>query len=276
MAEKIKACFLHRRNKVGYLMAKLELTFLGTGTSSGVPVIGCDCEVCRSQDPKDYRLRPSILLRTEQICLIVDTPPDFRAQCLRANIRSMDAVLYTHAHSDHILGFDDLCHFLKFKNSDTPIYGVSETLTGIKRMFFYAFREAGNQARPHLREIHGEFNLGDLRIVPVDLPHGLFTTAGFVFYHAGRKALAYYTDCSTVPSRAEGAARGVEVLVVGALRYTSHPTHLTVQGALRVAKHLSSRTCYFTHMGHELKYEQIRSSLPSRVFPAYDGLQVQI
>jgi phosphoribosyl 1,2-cyclic phosphate phosphodiesterase len=257
-------------------MEKLKLTFLGTGTSTGVPVIGCNCEVCHSQDPKDYRLRSSILLRTEQICIVVDTPPDFRAQCLRENIQDMDAVLYTHAHSDHILGFDDLCHFLEFKNCDIPIYGVLETLVGIKRMFFYAFKKAGNYVRPHLREVHEEFKLGDLRIVPVALPHGVFTTAGFVFHHAGRKALAYYTDCSAIPPKAQSEAKGVEVLVVDALRHTPHPTHLTVQGALRVAKNLSSRTCYFTHMGHELKYAKIQSSLPNGVFPAYDGLQIQI
>jgi|SRR6185437_3135843 len=257
-------------------MAKLKLTFLGTGTSSGVPVIGCNCEVCHSQDPKDRRLRPSILLQTEQICIVVDTPPDFREQCLRENIQDMDAVLYTHAHSDHILGFDDLCHFIEFKNPDMPIYGVSGTLIGIKRMFCYAFKKVGNYVRPHLREVYEGFKLGDLQIVPVALPHGMFTTAGFVFHHAGRKALAYYTDCSTVPPKAQSEAKGVEVLVVGALRYTSHPTHLTVQDALKVAKSLSSHTCYFTHMGHELKYARIQSSLPSGVFPAYDGLQVQI
>lgn len=264
-------------------MEKLEITFLGTGTSNGVPVVGCNCTVCHSQDAKDSRLRTSILLQTEQICVMVDTSPDFRVQCLRENIQEVDAVLYTHAHADHVLGFDDLRHFCERKNCELPVYGIPETLTRIKRMFSYVFEEIGdstrsysNYIRLHFREIREGFTLGDLHIVPVDLPHGVFTTVGFVFYHAGRKALAYYTDCSSVPKQAESEAKGVAVLVIGALRYAPHPTHLTVQGALKVAKTLDSRTCYFTHMGHELQHTKIQSCLPSGVFPAYDGLRVHI
>lgn len=265
-------------------MAKLALTFLGTGTSNGVPVIGCNCPVCLSQDSKDNRLRTSVQLQTEQICIVIDTPPDFRIQFLRENIQSVDAVLYTHAHADHILGFDDLRHFCERKDLELPIYGIPETIIGIKKIFPYAFEKIAtplkgglSYVQPSFREIREEFKLGDLQIVPVNLPHGEVTTVGFVFHHAGRKALAYYTDCSYLPKKAKIAAKGVEVLVIDALRYTPpHPTHLTVQGALKAAKGLDSRTCYFTHMGHELKYAKMQSHLPSGFFPAYDGLRVYI
>ena len=264
-------------------MAELEITFLGTGTSQGVPIIGCDCVVCRSKDPRDRRFRTSVLLKTEQVCVVIDTPPDFRTQCLRENISRVDAVLYTHGHVDHVMGFDDLRRFCELTDSELPIYAAAETLTDLKRIFSYAFE--GNAAsknyvknymRPAPRKINGEFELGDLRIVPVTLPHGKFTTTGFVFHHAGRKAFAYYTDCNAVPAEAAEAASGVEVLVIDALRHTPHPTHLSVAGALEVAQRLGARTCYFTHMCHELKHEETEAPLPMGVFLSYDGLRLRI
>ncbi len=261
-------------------MGESELIFLGTGTSQGVPVIGCDCITCRSSDPRDQRLRPSIFLRTEQVSLIVDTPPDFRTQCLRANIRQVDAILYTHSHTDHVMGFDDLRRFCEMTDSDLPIYGAPGTLADMKRIFPYAFEGAHsflkNYMRAAPREIHGEFSLGDLRIVPVSLPHGRFTTTGFVFHRGARKVLAYYTDCKSVPPEAEEAAKGAEILVLDALRHVPHPTHLTIQEAVETAQLLSVRQCYFIHMSHDLKHEETESLLPSGIHLAYDGLRLRI
>lgn len=225
-------------------------------------------------------MRASILLKTEEVHLIVDTPPDFRTQCLREDIRRVDAVLYTHTHTDHIMGFDDLRRFCEMSDSDLPVYGVPQTLTDLKRIFGYAFDGSHsflkNYMRALPREILGEFVLGDLRIVPVPLPHGKFTTIGFVFYQGKRKVLAYYTDCGEVPPAAADAARGAEVLVLDALRHVPHPTHLTVEAALEVAQHVEVATCYFTHMSHDLKHKDTEASLPPGILLAYDGLRVRI
>lgn len=261
-------------------MEGLELIFLGTGTSQGVPIIGCDCVTCRSQDPRDNRFRTSILVRTEHMCLIVDTSPDFRMQCLRENIRRVNAVLYTHAHTDHVMGFDDLRRFCELTDSALPIYAVPQTLADLKRIFSYVFEETHSFLKNYMRatpkEIYGEFQLGDLRIIPVALPHGRFTTTGFVFQCGTRKILAYYTDCSAVPAEAEKVAQGVEVLVIDALRHTPHPTHLTVKDAVAVAQRLKARTCYFTHMSHDLKHQETEAALPTGIHLAYDGLRLQL
>lgn len=261
-------------------MGELELIFLGTGTSQGVPVIGCDCFTCTSKDPRDQRFRTSILLRSEKFCLVVDTPPDFRTQCLRENIRRVDAVLYTHAHTDHVMGFDDLRRFCELTDSDLPIYGVSQTLMEMKRIFPYAFEGAPalfkNYMRACSREILGTFSLADFQVVPVSLPHGRFTTTGFVFYHKQRKVLAYYTDCAGVPPEAEEAASGAEVLVLDALRHVPHPTHLTVRDAVKAAQRLAVKNCYFTHMSHDLKHEETEADLPPGIRLAYDGLRLRI
>jgi phosphoribosyl 1,2-cyclic phosphate phosphodiesterase len=261
-------------------MGELELIFLGTGTSHGIPVIGCDCECCTSCDPRDRRFRTSVFLKTDQVHLLVDTPPDFRMQCLRENIRHVDAVLYTHTHTDHVMGFDDLRRFCEMTDSDLPIYGVPQTLADLKRIFSYAFEGKHaffkNYMRADPREILGEFSLGDLRIVPVMIPHGRFTTTGFVFYQGERKVLAYYTDCGEVPPGAADAARGAKVLVLDALRHVPHPTHLTVEAAVKVAQCLEVSTCYFTHMSHDLKHKETEASLPPGILLAYDGLRLQI
>ncbi|PWU08597.1 MAG: MBL fold metallo-hydrolase [Verrucomicrobia bacterium] len=261
-------------------MGELEIIFLGTGTSQGVPIIGCDCITCKSSDPRDQRFRTSILLRTNSVSLLIDTSPDFRTQCLRENIRKVDAVLYTHSHTDHVMGFDDLRRFCEMADSDLPIYAVSETLNDLKRIFPYAFQTTHsflkNYMRAAPREIKGEFSLGDLRIIPVALPHGRFTTTGFVFFRGARKLLAYYTDCKSVPPEAQEAARGAEILVLDALRHVPHPTHLTLQEATEAAQRLSVRGCYFTHMSHDLKHEETESTLPLGIRLAYDGLQLRI
>jgi phosphoribosyl 1,2-cyclic phosphate phosphodiesterase len=260
-------------------MQQMQITFLGTGTSHGIPVIGCTCQVCKSADPRDKRLRTSIRVETPGFSLIVDTTPDFRTQCLREEICRVDAVLYTHAHVDHILGFDDLRRFCELESKNMPILGSPQTLESLARVFQYAFDGLArfpNYIRPDPQPVNGPFTLGGLDIVPVELPHGRMTTNGFVFEKNGRRLFAYYTDCAEVPAAAEEAARGVEVLVIDALRHHSHQTHFTVQGALEAARRIGASQTYFIHMCHELGHAATEANLPPDVRLAYDGLRLHL
>ncbi len=260
-------------------MRELQITFLGTGTSHGIPVIGCLCGVCKSEDPRDKRLRTAIHIQTDSISLAVDTTPDFRAQCLREGIDRLDAVIYTHSHVDHILGFDDLRRFCELESKSIPIHASEVTLGNLKRVFQYAFDGSArypNYVRPDPRVIDGRFSLGGLDIVPVDLPHGRMITNGFVFEKNGKRLFAYYTDCQEVPAAAEEAARGVDILVIDALRHQAHSTHLTVEGALHAARRIGARQTYFIHMCHELGHAVTEAALPSDVRLTYDGLRIDI
>ena len=260
-------------------MQQMQITFLGTGTSHGIPVIGCGCTVCKSADPRDRRLRTSIRVETPGLSLIVDTTPDFRTQCLREEICRVDAVLYTHAHVDHILGFDDLRRFCELESKSMPILASAPTLESLARVFQYAFDGSAlfpNYIRPDPQPVNGPFTLGSLDIVPVELPHGRMTTTGFVFEKNGRRLFAYYTDCAEVPPAAEEAARGVEVLVIDALRHHSHQTHFTVQGALEAARRIGASKTYFIHMCHDLGHAETEANLPPDVRLAYDGLRLHL
>lgn len=260
-------------------MHDLELVFLGTGTSHGIPVIGCQCRVCQSKDPRDKRLRTAALLRSPAAIVQIDTPPDFRTQCLREGLTRIDAVVYTHSHTDHILGFDDLRRFCEMENKDMPIYGSPRTLADLKRVFAFAFdgqHRYANYIRPLPIEIRGPFAIGNLQWVPVELPHGRMITTGFVVWAGGRKRLAYFTDCQEVPPAAEEAARGVELLVIGALRHAAHSTHLTLRGALEAVERIQPARALFVHMCHDLGHAETEATLPEGVRLAYDGLRVAV
>jgi phosphoribosyl 1,2-cyclic phosphate phosphodiesterase len=259
-------------------MPEFAFTFLGTGTSTGVPMIGCKCEVCTSPDPRDKRTRSSIWVRTPELAVVVDTGPDFRAQCLREGIDSLDAVLYTHGHTDHMMGFDDLRRFSAMLPGKFPVYGTQVTLATLRQCFAFAFEVAEPPPfylRPEAREVSGPFTLGGTLVTPVDLPHGPhYRTTGYVFSRAGRKLLAYYNDCSEVPPEAREAAEGCEVLVLDALRPKPHPTHMTIEQALEVAAAIRPSQCtYFTHMSDSVLHAETQATLPEGVFLAYDGLR---
>jgi len=260
-------------------MQDMEITFLGTGTSHGIPVIGCGCRVCHSIDSRDKRLRTSILVSTPEIVFTVDTPPDFRTQCLREDITHLDAVVYTHSHCDHILGFDDLRRFCEMEDKAIPVYGSRRTLDDLARIFSYAF-DASEKFRTYVRPspsvIDGPFRLGETEIVPVRLPHGRTTTNGLIFWRGGRKRLAYMTDCQAVPPEAEEAARGADVLIIDALRHAAHSTHLSVEQALEAADRIKPARTYFIHMCHDLGHAETEANLPGNVRLSYDGLRIAI
>jgi len=256
-------------------MPSLELTFLGTGTSHGIPVIGCDCPVCRSTDPRDHRTRTSLLVKAPDLHFVIDTSPDFRSQCLRERISRLDAALFTHAHTDHIMGFDDMRRFCELQDLKMPVFASASTMEGLRNTFRYAFDDPQpwkNYLRLAPGVIDGPFRLGETEIVPVDLPHGKFTSTGYVFLRSGRKLLAYFTDCAEVPPEAVEAARGVDVLVLDALRERPHPTHMTIAQALEAAAVIAPGASYFTHLCHDVGHAALEAALPVGRHVAHDGL----
>lgn len=252
----------------------IRITVLGSGTSSGVPTIGCTCDVCQSTDPRDKRLRPSILLRYGGYNVVIDTSPDFRAQVLRAKLERLDAIVYTHAHADHILGLDDIRPFNYRQKSPTPLYGAPETLQVIQRVFAYAFNEQVQSSVPKLdlRPLDGTpFDLFGLTFTPVRLCHGAGAVLGFRF---GR--VAYLTDHSEIPEESRALLKNLDVLFLDALRHRPHPTHTTVEQALRLVEEFQPRRAFFTHMCHDLGHERTEATFPPHIRLAYDGLEIDV
>jgi phosphoribosyl 1,2-cyclic phosphate phosphodiesterase len=260
-------------------MSDFTLTFLGTGTSLGIPLIRCDCNVCKSHDPCDKRTRSSIYCETPECSWGVDSGPDFRAQALRENIRRMDAMLFTHAHTDHVMGFDDLRPFC-FGGKLLPVYASEETMTTLKRSFAFAFEEVNPRAlgylRPDPRIVDGAFQLGATTITPLLVPHGRVTTTGYLFARGGRKIAAYLNDCKAVPPAVMELIVGVEVVILDALRHKEHGTHMSVSEALAVAYEVSAKQTWLTHLSHELGHAETERTLPSSVRIAYDGLKLRL
>ncbi len=259
------------------LNSQLVLTFLGTGTSQGVPMIGCDCEVCRSPDPRDQRLRSSVYIETPECALIVDTGTDFRTQALRENIRRVDAVIFTHSHTDHIMGFDDLRRFA-YARGYMPVYASAATMRDLERVYEFAFKGLNpfpGYLKPQPHVIEGPFELCGTTITPLPVPHGHTVVNGYLFGRDGRKLVAYLSDCSDVPDPIVDLIQGVEVLIIDALREKPHPTHLTIDQALGFSRRIRPNETYFTHIAHELS-QSAEERLPAGVKIAYDGLKLTL
>jgi phosphoribosyl 1,2-cyclic phosphate phosphodiesterase len=252
----------------------LTITFLGTGTSSGVPMIGCDCEVCRSTDKKDNRLRSSILVRSAQTTIIVDTGPDFRYQMLRQKVRKLDAVIFTHPHKDHLAGLDDIRAYNFFSRKPIDIYADSLTEEAVRRDFYYAFTDTKYPGIPELNmnTISMEpFTVGDIPVIPILVWHMKMPVMGFRF---GK--FTYITDANRIDEPEREKIRGSEVMVLNALRKQKHISHFTLEEAIEQVRELKVPTAYFTHISHQLGLHQvIESELPEDMHLAFDGLELQ-
>lgn len=258
--------------------ASLRLTVLGSGTSMGVPSLGCHCAVCHSSDPRDNRTRPSILLSRAGRNVVIDTTPDFRFQALRAGLDRLDAVVFTHGHADHILGFDDIRPFNVRQKVALPVYASAETLAILQRTFAYVFDDTpaiSTIPQVTLHPINGPFDVFGLELVPVPALHGEMGVLGFRFGRA-----AYLTDFSSAPDSSKQLLRDLDDLVLDALREVPHPMHQTVEQALELIAELAPRRAWFTHIAHDLPHAETNARLLSRGFPhvqlAYDGLSFEV
>lgn len=253
----------------------MRVTFLGTGTSTGVPVIGCDCATCRSGDARDRRWRPSVHLQLDSgLSVLVDASPDLRAQALRFDVHRVDMILLTHGHADHVLGLDDVRIYNFRQGSAIPCYGDARTLASVRRMFAYVFDPStprgGGLPQLALWPVCGPFSADGQTIFPVPLRHGTLPVFG---YRLG--GLAYLTDCDAIPEASWPLLDGLDVLVLDALRYRPHSTHFNVERAVAAALRIGARQTYFTHMTHDLPHAATCAQLPNGITLAHDGLVVR-
>lgn len=254
----------------------MRVTFIGTGTSTGVPVIGCKCKICTSSKPKNKRLRQSLWIEKEDFSLLIDATIDLRQQALQFNINKVDAIAITHPHADHILGLDETRIYSYINRKPLPVYASKETIAGIKKSLWYCFEEGipqgGGLPQLQLIEIKGEFKVGPLHLIPLLGDHGFQKVTGFMV-----SKMCYLTDCKRVPEETIERARGCEILILNALREKpEHPTHMTVDEAINVIRHIKPRKSYLVHLGHQIDYDELKQKLPSDIEPAYDGLTLEI
>jgi phosphoribosyl 1,2-cyclic phosphate phosphodiesterase len=256
----------------------MRLTFLGTGTSFGVPQIGCGCPVCRSTDPHDKRTRSGALVETDDASILIDTPPELRLQLIASGVSRVDAVLYTHEHADHTNGIDDLRMFSARQRQALPIYGPPETLERLRASFHYIFddvRPYEGTSKPSLA-LHAlapdvTVEVAGVPVLPLAFQHGYLRVYG---YRIG--GLAYLTDVKDVPEAERRRLQGLDVLVLNALWWRPHPTHLSIAEAIETAQSLGARRTFLTHLTHETGHAELAAQLPDGIYPAYDGLTVEV
>jgi len=257
-----------------------KLTILGSGTSSGVPMPGCDCLVCRSEHPGNHRLRTSALIEIDGLNILIDASTDLRQQALKFGIKRIDAVLFTHSHADHILGLDDLRSFNFVQRESIPCYGTEKTLLDLKRCFHYVFDPdplykggALPQLVLHTINEHGPLAIRgrDLSLSTFPLRHGEGKVSGFRVNN-----LAYATDCSDIPEKSRESLQGLEYLILDGLRFREHSTHFTIPKAIDVAREIGAKKTYLIHTSHEVDYVAVSKELPEGIELAYDGLTLPI
>jgi phosphoribosyl 1,2-cyclic phosphate phosphodiesterase len=253
----------------------LQITFLGTGTSHGVPMIGCRCATCLSADPRDRRTRPSVFIETDDGgAILIDAGPDLRAQALTHDIGRVDAIVFTHGHADHILGLDDVRRYNHIMRRAMPCFADAQTVDDIRRMFGYVFDpdapKGGGLPQLELFRIEGPFCLGRQEVVPVPVLHGQRPILGL---RLGR--FAYLTDCSAIPETSWPLLQDLDVVVLDALRERPHPTHFSIAEALQAGRRIGATRTYFTHMCHDLPHDATCSRLPPGFALAYDGLRLE-
>lgn len=250
----------------------MRVTFLGTGTSVGVPSVGCECATCLSDDPRDKRLRTSVLIEHQGQNLLIDASTDFRQQALRIGLKHLAAILFTHSHADHCFGLDDTRPIM-FRDGAIPVFATDVTWEGLRRIFSYAFEPALYPGVPRIipNRIDGEFDLLDLKIEPVTVLHGPLPVTAF---RIGE--FAYVTDCNSIPDETCSRLMGLDVLVIDALRFKKHPTHMTLDQALEYIERLKPGRALLTHISHDIKHAETSQHLPENVEIAYDGLIVDV
>lgn len=254
----------------------MKFTVLGSGTSTGIPMPGCDCAVCLSTDPRDKRLRPSLLVQSHDTTVVIDTSSDFRQQMLRANVQHLHGIVFTHHHFDHIGGFDDIRPYNFKAGRALPLYALERTARALHQTFPYAFEEPEQlgggvpEVELHLIDKHA-FHVAGMEFLPIPMMHGKLRVNG---YRIGD--FAYCTDTNYIPEESFALLRGVKYLIIDALRYHEHPTHFTVEQATAAAERIGASMTWFTHIAHQIKHEDLETRLPSHVRIAYDGLEIEL
>ncbi|MCR4290244.1 MAG: MBL fold metallo-hydrolase [Candidatus Scalindua sp.] len=252
----------------------MKITFLGTGTSYGVPMVGCECRVCTSDNPKNSRMRSSIFISEGEYNILIDAATELRIQCLKNGVKRLDAVLLTHSHADHVLGFDDLRHFNRKRKTNIPVYGSVKTVNDVYRMFSYAFKDVssnGSKPKVTLIPIDRKLNLYGMEIIPVDVMHGEERVTAYRF-----NKFAYVTDVSQIPQDSMEKLKGLDLLIIAALRNIPHEKHFSIEQAIKIVSMLKPKQTFFTHIAHEVEHEETNNILPSGIKLAYDGLSVEV
>ncbi len=246
----------------------MKITFLGTGTSVGVPSVGCECETCLSDDPRDKRLRTSVLIEHHGRNFLIDASTDFRQQALRIGLKRLDAILFTHSHADHCFGLDDTRPIM-FREGAIACFATEVTWQGLRRIYAYVFEPAGYPGVPRIipHRIEGDFCMFGLNVNPLTVTHGRLAVTAFRI-----NDFAYVTDCNFIPEETCERLLGLDLLVIDALRFKSHPTHMTLDQSLGYIERLRPRRALLTHISHDIKHDETSRSLPEGVDIAYDGL----
>ena len=258
----------------------MKILFLGTGTSTGVPVIGCDCETCRSEHPRNKRLRSSVLVQTQDTIILVDSCTDLRQQALRHELSSIDAVLYTHPHLDHVAGFDELRAFCWHRRDGLPLYAGPECMENLKRMYVWAFASSNTyqgyiRPEPHTHDGSTPFMIGDIEITPVLIEHASVQTHGYVFRHEG-KSFGYAPDVKNIPKDSMPLLANLDAFAMDGLGADSHPSHLSVAENVELMRQLRPKQGLITHSGHRVEYVACSEILPDFMSIAYDGMLLEL
>jgi len=252
---------------------KHTLTFLGTSTSVGIPVIGCDCPRCTSTDPKVHRMRSSIVIESEEQTILVDAGPDLRHQALRHQLVHIDCVLYTHGHLDHIAGFDELRAFCWRREDLLPLYGNKDCIETLQQMYAWAFSKKNTYkgyVRPVARQFDGPFEMGSMKIQPILVNHGSITTHGFKFITDEGAEVVYIPDVKSIPEASYALIGAPDILIIDCLREQEHPAHMSVKESLAAVERISPAEAYFTHCSHEMDCVEVAKTLPNHVSFSYD------
>jgi phosphoribosyl 1,2-cyclic phosphate phosphodiesterase len=257
----------------------MRVTFLGTGTSAGVPLIGCDCPVCTSKDPRNRRRRTSLYVQAGGVSIAVDTPPDFREQALQYGVTRVDAVIFTHAHADHIFGFDDIRRFNTLQGAAIPAYGLPDTIEHIRTVFHYIHEgEEPGLYRPRIEfhQVNSPFEIGKVSVSPLSVEHDAHgrPTVGYLLKADGR-SLGYVPDCSRMPGATAAALRGVDVMILDTLGVKRHRTHLSLTESVEILKDIGAAKSFIIHMGHGIDHGPVQATMPAGMFVSHDGLVLE-